>query len=178
MRNTILYIAMSLDGYIADPAGNVDWLTGHDPDAPSEDGYGTFVQGIDTVIMGWNTYHQIVTELSPEQWVYEGLQSYVITHRDCGSREGITFTHQSPTHLIRSLRQAPVKDIWICGGAAVIHPLMQEDLIDTYHISIIPTILGGGIPLFANLQQKLDLHLDACTSCNGITELSYRRRCR
>lgn len=178
MRNTILYIAMSLDGYIADPAGNVDWLTGHDPDALNGDGYDTFVQGIDTVIMGWNTYHQIVTELSPEQWVYEGLQSYVITHRDCGSREGITFTHQSPAHLIRSLRQTPGKAIWICGGAAVIHPLMQEDLIDTYHISIIPTILGGGIPLFANLQQKLDLHLDACTSCNGITELIYRRRCR
>lgn len=148
------------------------------PTPPTGDGYDTFVEGIDTVIMGWNTYHQIVTELSPERWVYEGLQSYVITHRDCISREGITFTHQSPAELVRSLRQMPGKDIWICGGAAVIRALMPEDLIDTYRISIIPTILGGGIPLFANLQQKLDLRLDACSSCNGITELIYRRRCR
>ena len=65
MRNIILYIAMSLDGYIADENGGVDWLSGQDPEDKSESSYPEFVQSIDTVIMGWETYHQVITELSP-----------------------------------------------------------------------------------------------------------------
>ena len=89
MRDVVLFIAMSLDGYIADKNGGVGWLSGQgDADEPM-DSYGTFIKDVDTVVMGWNTYHQVVTELSPGQWVYEGLKTYVITHRnqifcDCG----------------------------------------------------------------------------------------------
>ena len=60
MREVILYIAMSLDGYIADKQGKVDWLTGQNPESQEPDSYSSFLQEIDTVIMGWNTYHQIV----------------------------------------------------------------------------------------------------------------------
>lgn len=81
MRNVVLFIAMSLDGYIADGNGRVDWLMGQDEDAETADSYMDFVKTIDTVIMGWKTYHQVTTELSPGEWVYENLQSYVITHR-------------------------------------------------------------------------------------------------
>ena len=72
MRKVILYIAMSLDGYIADQNGNVDWLNEYDSDEDVEgtDSYSLFLDKVDTVIIGYNTYHQIVTELSPEQWVY------------------------------------------------------------------------------------------------------------
>ena len=71
MRKVILYIAMSLDGYIADQNGNVDWLNEYDSDENVEgtDSYSLFLDKVDTVIIGYNTYHQIVTELSPEQWV-------------------------------------------------------------------------------------------------------------
>lgn len=65
MRNVVLFIAMSLDGFIAAPDGGVDWLTGQDSAAETADSYGAFVPTIDTVLMGWNTYHQVVTELSP-----------------------------------------------------------------------------------------------------------------
>lgn len=67
MRKVILYIAMSLDGYIADENGGVSWLSGQDPAGESEGTYPEFVRGIDTVVMGWETYHQVVTELSPEE---------------------------------------------------------------------------------------------------------------
>ncbi len=77
MRKIVLFIAMSLDGYIADINGKVDWLAGQDSDVENDDSYADFVKNIDTVIMGWTTYHQIVTELSPGQWVYDNLQSYV-----------------------------------------------------------------------------------------------------
>lgn len=64
MKKISLFIAMSLDGYIADESGGVDWLTGHG-DEKMPDVYSEFAKDIDTVLMGWNTYHQIVTELSP-----------------------------------------------------------------------------------------------------------------
>ena len=68
MKKVILFIAMSLDGYIADKHGGVSWLNGEDKNIESADTYTDFIKHIDTVIMGWNTYEQIVTELSPKQW--------------------------------------------------------------------------------------------------------------
>lgn len=96
MRKVVLFIAMSLDGYIADQKGGVDWLEGQDAGAETVDSYGTFIQGIDTVLMGWNTYHQVVTELSPDVWVYQGLATYVFTHRSCASSGEIVFTQEDP----------------------------------------------------------------------------------
>ncbi len=72
MRNVVLFIAMSLDGFIADSHGNVDWLQGQSDDVETMDTYSVFIKDIDTVVIGWKTYHQIVTELSPEAWVYDG----------------------------------------------------------------------------------------------------------
>lgn len=71
---------MSLDGYIADSKGNVDWLNGQSND-DNVDSYSEFAKDIDTVVMGFNTYHQIVTELSPNEWVYSDFKTYVITHK-------------------------------------------------------------------------------------------------
>lgn len=124
MREVILYIAMSLDGYIADKQGKVDWLTGQNPESQEPDSYSSFLQEIDTVIMGWNTYHQIMTELSPGQWVYEGLDCYVLTHRELPSSGQIHFTCQPVTKLVEERKQKPGKNIWICGGAAVVQPLI------------------------------------------------------
>lgn len=76
MRKIILYIAMSLDGKIADENGNVNWLVGDDIHDTSST-YDNFIQNIDTVIMGYNTYHQVVTELSPDTWVYKELKTFV-----------------------------------------------------------------------------------------------------
>ena len=71
MKKISLFIAMSLDGYIADSKGSVKWLNGQGTDGDNIDVYSEFVKDIDTVIMGWNTYHQIITELSPDEWVYK-----------------------------------------------------------------------------------------------------------
>lgn len=176
MRKVILFIAMSLDGYIADPKGSVHWLTGQEPEADNDDSYAAFEKDIDTVIMGWNTYHQVTTELSPETWVYGHLQSYVITHRECPSSANITFVSTDPCALVDQLKQQDGKDIWICGGAQLIRQLMEKDKIDRYHISIIPSILGDGIPLFHSRNQEMRLRLLKSKSNNGITELLYERQ--
>ena len=129
MRKVVLFIAMSLDGYIADEHGRVDWLNGQDMSVENMDTYSAFVRDVDTVIMGWDTYHQIVTELSPEEWIYADLTSYVITHRKLSSEKGIFFTGKEPSALVRELKSKEGKSIWICGGASIVQQLVQNDLI-------------------------------------------------
>ena len=77
---------MSLNGYIADSNGDINWLKGEAPEKFDLDSYEKFIKGIDTVIIGWKTYHQIITELSPKRWSYEGLITYVITHKEEASK--------------------------------------------------------------------------------------------
>lgn len=176
MRKVILFIAMSLDGYIADRDGKVDWLQGQEPDGDDMTGYDEFIKDVDTVIMGWNTYHQVAVELSPERWLYKDLTSYVMTHREVPAAEGIHFINGDVCELVQSLKEEEGKNIWICGGAGVIHPLVRERLIDRFHISIIPTILGNGIRLFEDADSGIELRLMKTDSYNGITDLVYEYR--
>ena len=175
MRKVTLYIAMSLDGYIADRSGKVDWLNGHGDDGEQIDTYSSFVKDIDTVVMGWNTYHQITTELSPDEWVYSELTSYVITHRALPSTDSIKFVGDDPCGIVRRLRQEQGRGIWICGGGAVIQPLVRAGLIDEYYISVIPTILGSGIRLFEEMPEAVKLKLIRTQAYDGIVELVYSR---
>lgn len=167
---------MSLDGYIADGRGGVEWLCGEDPDAEMPDAYGSFIKDADTVIMGWNTYHQIVTELSPDEWIYKGLKSYVVTHRKEEPKDGICFTDESPCELVERLKQSDGKAIWICGGADIVRQLLGKGEIDTFHISIIPVLLGGGIRLFDTSEMPVSLRLVRTLNYNGIIEAVYERR--
>ena len=176
MRKIVLFIAMSLDGYIADMDGKVDWLAGQDSNVEGDDSYADFINSVDTVIMGWTTYHQIVTDLSPGEWVYDNLQSYVITHKGYPSENNITFVSESPCMLVNSLKQKNGKDIWICGGANLVQQLVNQDFIDRYHITIIPTLLGSGVRLFKNAEHEVKLRLLDARSYNGMIDLNYVRR--
>lgn len=176
MRKIILFIAMSLDGYIADSNGNVDWLQGHGNDSENIDVYAEFVQGIDTVLMGWNTYYQITTELSPTEWIYADFTTYVITHHQMASSAQICFTDENPAALLKQLKSVDGKNIWICGGANLVQQLMRDELIDQYYISVIPAILGSGIRLFENVPKEIKLKLLKTQTYNGITDLIYARR--
>ncbi|MCI9546371.1 MAG: dihydrofolate reductase [Lachnospiraceae bacterium] len=176
MRKVVLFIAMSLDGYIADRNGKVDWLDSQDETTDAEHAYSEFTNTIDTVIMGWKTYAQVTTELSPSQWVYDDFTSYVITHRQKTSTEKIKFVSESPADLVKRLRERTGKDIWICGGASIAQQLMDADLIDRFHLSIIPTVLGDGVRLFGSRRQELRLRLLCAQSYNGITEVIYEKR--
>lgn len=176
MRKTVLYIAMSLDGYIADRNGGVGWMGGQDQDVENEDTYTEFVKDVDTIIMGWTTYEQVTTQLSPSEWVYQDFTSYVVTHRQMHSTEKIRFVHEDPVRLVAGLKEESGKYIWICGGASIVQQLMQAGLIDRLYISVIPTVLGGGIRLFGAQDEELKLKLIGTKSYNGIVELVYERR--
>lgn len=176
MRKVVLYIGMSLDGFIADKNGGVDWLQGHDKDSEEMGSYDKFIKSIDTVILGYSTYDQVVTELSPDNWVYSGMKSYVLTHRQIKSTDEIEFTNNDISELINELKEQEGKDIWICGGASIVNQLVKLDLIDRYHITIIPTILGDGIRLFNKDNSEIKLRLIDSETYNGMTDLIYERR--
>ena len=177
MRKVILYIAVSLDSYIADNKGNVDWISGQDENAEMEDTFTPFFNGVDTVIMGRKTYNQIVTELSHGQWPYEGAITYVLTHhKESDDTKNICFKDINVCRLVEKLKQKSGKDIWICGGAEVAQQLISNNLIDTYHLALIPVILGEGISLFGNLKRKIDLTLVEIKKYNGIVEAIYNQK--
>ena len=174
MRKTILYIAVSLDGYIADNKGAVDWISGQDENVEMEDTFTPFFRDVDTVIMGRKTYNQIVTELSPDQWPYEGATTYVLTHhKETDNTDNICFKNMDVRQLVEALKQESGKNIWICGGAEVAQQLMANNLIDTYHLAVIPVILGEGVRLFGGVARKIDLTLVETKKYNGIVEVIY-----
>ena len=102
--------------------------------------------------------------------------AYVITHREETSSEKIRFVHESPSELMKKLKELDGKDIWICGGASIARQLMQNGMIDRFYISVIPVLLGAGIRLFGELPEALELRLMDARSYNGIVELRYEKR--
>jgi len=126
--------------------------------------------------MGANTYRQLVTELSPDEWIYSDLTSYVITHSPQKATDKIRFTNECPCQLVNRLKTEEGKDIWVCGGASIVKQLMKEDLIERYYFNVIPTILGSGIRLFDVSDKEMKLKLIQTINYNGITDLVYERR--
>ena len=176
IRKTILYTAVSLDGFIADKNGGIEWLEKQDIGPEGQESYENFIQTVDTVVMGYTTYHQITTELSAGFWPYEGKMTYVMTHRAMEDKENIKFVNSPLDQFISALKDRPGKDIWICGGAETAGQLIRKDRIDCYWITVIPVILGKGIRLFDGENPELQLRLISAESYNGMTDLVYQRR--
>lgn len=176
MGKIVLYLAISVDGYLADQQGGVDWLSGDgsQPDAPGS--YLAFLETVDAIVMGWTTYHQLVTELSPNNWPYEGRPCYVVTHRQEADQENIFFWNGELTALTDKLKGEYEGNVWICGGASVAGQLLEENRIDRLWLSIIPTVLGKGVRLFPELFQEIPLKLVATEQWNGIVDLVYEKR--
>lgn len=177
-RKTILYIAVSVDGYIADEKDSVEWISGHDNNGQNEDTFTPFFESVDTIIMGRKTYNQIVQELSPNHWPYDGAKTFVITHNieKDDSEHDVCFCDVPASRLVAEMRQSNGKNIWICGGAQIVRELIAKDLIDTYHLAIIPVILGKGTRLFDSTSRPVELTLTYTKDYNGIIELIYNRR--
>ncbi len=173
MRKATVYMAVSLDGYIADKHGGVDWLGGNLEDSDSMGSYPQFIETIDTIILGYKTYHQIKAELSPNKWIYQGKTSYVVTHRMEPSTPEIRFVSESPAGLIARLKAESGKDIWICGGASMVNQLMASGLIDRFHFTVIPIILGDGIRLFEPHPLQIRLRLVSTTPYGDMVDLVY-----
>ena len=169
MRKVVLFIACSLDGYIADTSGGVDWLF-----TDQDYGYTGFFAGVDTVIMGRRTYEQV---LSFGEYPYKGTQGFVFsrTHKE-EYNEYVTFISGDIVSFVEGLKKGAGKNIWLVGGSELIHSFMNHDLIDEFVISVHPIVLGDGIPLFRAPLQMRKLSFRHCRAFDtGLVQLTYVR---
>jgi dihydrofolate reductase len=166
------YIATSLDGFIADHEGSVAWL---DPfnkaiaDTGSDGGYGDFIGGVDALLMGRVTFEQVLGW----GWPYEDRAGYVLTNRTGYKSEHATASGSIDV-LHKAITKAGHKTVWVMGGGAAQRAVLDAGLFDSLRVFIMPTILGGGLPLFAPGQQH-DLKLTSCQTLAGnILDVQYK----
>jgi dihydrofolate reductase len=172
MRKTILYIACSLDNFIAGPNDNLDFLNAVHKEG-EDYGYGEFIKTIDTVIMGKRTYDWVMDKVS--EFPHADKKTYIITHQDRPSHGNITFYNDSIEKLIHKLKQETGLNIFIDGGAQVVNMMLKQQLIDEMIISVIPVILGNGTRLFQSDNNILKLELvSSKTFDRGLQQLHYR----
>ncbi|MBD2538157.1 dihydrofolate reductase family protein [Coleofasciculus sp. FACHB-SPT36] len=167
MRKVILFIASSLDGYIARQSGDIDWLF-----TDQDYGYSEFFASVDTLLMGRKTYEQVLTF---GEYPYKGVKSYVFTKNPLFPADSnAEVIREDITEFVEKLRQVDGKNIWLVGGSQLTHALMSQNLVDELILSIHPTILGEGIPLFDNGTISQSLNLTKCqTYDSGLVQLSY-----
>ncbi|OHW62943.1 dihydrofolate reductase [Andreesenia angusta] len=175
-RDIVLYIASSLDGYIARVNGAVDWLNESEGSPGVESSYDAFYSTVDTVIMGRNTYNQITRELSPGYWVYEGKKCYVATRENLKPDGLVEFISDDIVEFAKELKGQDGSDIWLVGGSKLVDQFVKQNLIDKYIVTIIPTILGEGIPLFVKGNPEIKLKLTNVVEFDGMVELTYVKK--
>lgn len=170
-RKTILYIATSLDGYIAKPNDDLSFLTIVQKEG-EDYGYNNFIKNIDTVIVGRKTYDWVMKQVI--EFPHKNKNTFVITRTARPTIGNIQFYTGNIKKLITQLKSEKGKNIFIDGGAEIVNLLLNEDLIDEIVISIVPIIIGSGIKLFNDgcPEKKLNL-LSSQQYKTGLVQLHY-----
>jgi dihydrofolate reductase len=166
-----VFIAISADGFIARTDGAIDWLSA--VELEGEDyGYKEFFDSIDTLVMGRGTYD---TVLGFEDWPYGDKRCVVVTHRPPATRRrGEEFFTGTPLELTERLAQEDVRRLYIDGGQ-LIRSFLEAGLVDDLVLSVVPVLLGAGIPLFGGAAREQRLLLSESRSWpTGLIQLRYR----
>lgn len=171
MRRIRYCVAMSLDGYIAGPKGEADWIV-MDPELDFNALWAQF----DTLVIGRRTFE---TMGSPGQGSLWGMKGVVLS-RTLRQRDypGVTIIRDRVKEKLTALRKQPGKDIWLFGGGLVFRSLLKLGLVDTVEVGIIPVLLGGGIPLLPSpaTLAKLKLTRQRVYKKTGTVGLEYAVR--
>jgi dihydrofolate reductase len=172
MTRLSVFIASSLDGYIARPDGSLDWLD--DAARPDEDyGYDAFIADVDALAMGRGTYDFIA---SIDPLPFGGRPLYVFTHRPPPPRDGVTFWSPSPVEALAAWNDEGLGRVYVDGGVLV-SSFLAEGLVDDLTITVVPLLLGDGLRLFHGVPTSTWLALRDVTSFpSGMVNLRYDRR--
>ncbi|MHA1561229.1 MAG: dihydrofolate reductase family protein [Promethearchaeota archaeon] len=171
MRKIVLYIASSLDGYIARKNGEVDWLD--DFNNTGEDyGYYKFYDSIDVTLMGNKTYK---TSMSLGDFPYKDKKNYVFTKQNILPQAGyVKFINNNIVSFTKELKTQKGKDIWLIGGTQINELFFNNEIIDELILTVMPVTLGNGIPLFTESVKQLKFKLNSNKSYgNGVVQLHY-----
>ncbi|MGE5480564.1 MAG: dihydrofolate reductase family protein [Chloroflexota bacterium] len=174
-RKTILYIAASLDGFIAAPGDDLSFLD--IAESKGEDyGYGDFVSTVDTIVMGRKTYDWVMKN-APD-FVHADKETYIITRTPRPPQGSAQFYTGNLKELIEDLKSRDGKNIFIDGGAEIVRELLKEKLIDEFIVFIIPVLLGAGVRLFLEgfPGQELKFVGSMEYKKTGVVGLMYKRK--
>src|ERR1700722_18285928 len=165
-----IYIAMSIDGYIARKDGGLDWLEyGHVGD--EDYGFKKFINGIDALVLGRNTY-EVVSGFA--KWPYEGKRVIVLSNTLKSVRKDAELFYGPLTDLASKLHSEGIKHMWVDGGITV-SKFLEAGLVDDITISVIAMALGSGIPLFSTMSREHKCRLLSTQSYpSGLVQLKYQ----
>ena len=175
--SNIVFIATSLDGYIADKNGGLDWLQSIPNPQNLDMGWSDLIDRIDALVMGRKTFEKVCS--FDCDWPYN-KPVFVLSN----SMKSIPKEYEgkaepikgSLSDVIKAIHQKGYKDLYIDGGVTI-QNFLKEDMIDEMIISVIPTLLGGGIPLFGQLPEPMDVaHVKTEVFLNAIVQSHYRRK--
>lgn len=171
-----VFIAMSLDGFIARRNGDIDWLTDTGDVNGSEDyGYKEFIDSVDTLVIGRNTYERVLTF---KEWPYTGKRVVVLSS---GSPEvpdhlsgSVEIMSSPPVELVHRLSEDGARHVYVDGGKTI-QGFLNAGLIQDLTITHIPILIGDGIPLFGKLDRDIRFqHIETKSYKSGFVQSKYR----
>ncbi|HEX6279198.1 MAG TPA: dihydrofolate reductase family protein [Pyrinomonadaceae bacterium] len=181
MRNVILSAAISFDGFIEGPNGEIDWIIFGDDEGGSD--LMELIGEIDTVLYGRVSYEMwgnpVITEESSEfEKNFYGrlleMDRYVFSRTKTEVEGNATVVSDGIVDLVEDLKSRPGKNIWLYGGASLVTTFMNLDLVDEFWLGVMPVILGKGTPLFQDVEQRHKLRLKSSkASKSGVIGVRY-----
>lgn len=176
MPKLFLYIATSLDGYIAKPNDDLSFLKLVEKEG-EDYGYAAFTSTIDTILLGRKTYDWVQREMGSEHYDNGKRKVYVLTRTVRPASGNTTFYTGDLVELVQELKKGTGKHIYCDGGAEIINELLKHDLIDELIISVVPILLGNGTRLFQDgrPEQLLEL-VESKRFETGLVQVHYRRK--
>jgi dihydrofolate reductase len=173
-RKVIIYIAVSLDGYIAKPNDDLGFLSIVEEEG-QDYGYADFIKTIDTVIVGRKTYDKVIS--MGFDFPYADKDVYIITRTPRPDIGSVKFYSDNLKSLVDNLKSGSGIDIFCDGGAEIVNELLKDDLVDEFIISVIPILVGNGTKLFKDgrPEQRLEL-ISAKQFDKGLIQLHYKRQ--
>ena len=172
IRRVRYSVAMSLDGFIAGPSGEADWII-MDPDPAAQSDFNAFYSQFDTILMGRRTFEVVKGAggggSSPDMQVF--VFSHTLRQED---HPGVTIV-DDPEALMAELRSKPGKDIWLWGGGSLFRSFAELGLVDTVEVAVVPVLLGEGVPLLSPPAKRVALKLTGhkLYAKTGIMSLEY-----
>ncbi len=178
MKKVVLNLAVTLDGFIEGPKGEVDWCIMDD-----DMNFPDFLKSVDTIFYGrisydeWGNYQADENADAAEKEIWNEIHSknkFVFSSQNREDKNAV-FISSDIIDKVNEVKNQPGRDIWLYGGANLIKTFINLNLIDVYKISVHPVALGSGKPLFENLSQRIALKLtDTRVFKSGVVELTYQ----
>lgn len=154
-RKVILYIAQSLDGFIARKDGDLDWLYGVETEGDA--GFSEFYKTVSTIVMGRGTYEHLMT-MVPE-FPHKDRECFVFSRSKKEHIDYLTYTSEDVGAFVSRLQDEPGSDIWLVGGGDLLATFLDTDSVDEFIISYAPVIIGEGIPMYPRATRETKLKL-------------------